>query len=81
MQTPEPEGKWEPSVASLTLGHRHRHSTGAGRPRGTRDREEGQETPLADDPRTGDKTQRGRAEWHGVGGGGEACSSESPLPS
>lgn len=51
MQTPEPEGKWERSTASLTLGHRRRSSTGAGRPRGTRDREEGQGTSLADDPK------------------------------
>lgn len=76
MQTPEPEGNWERSAASLTLGHRHRHSTGAGRPRGTRDTGGGTGTPLTDDPR-GLATRRSG----GTGVGGEAYSSESPLPS
>lgn len=64
MQTPEPKGNWERSAASLTLGHRHRHSTGAGRPRGhvTQEGDRGPRSQMT--PRTGDQTQRGRAEWH-----------------
>lgn len=64
MQTPEPKGNWERSAASLTLGHRHRHSTGAGRPRG-HETQEGDRGPRSQmTPRTGDQTQRARAEWH-----------------
>lgn len=69
MQTPEAEENWERSAASLTLGHRHRHSTGAGRPRGTRDTGGGTGDPAQDDPR-GLATKRSGAGLSGTWGRG-----------
>lgn len=78
MQTPEPKGTGGAQLRPLPLGHGHGHSTGGEEAPGTRDTGEGQGTPPANDP--GDR-RPDSAGWGRVAQGGEACSSESPLPS
>lgn len=75
MQTPGPEGSGERALRPPPLGHGHGHSTGGGGPRGHETL--GRGTPPAADLRP-PGTER-RAGLSGTGG--EACSSESPLPS